>query len=273
MKGIRAVCVIVVLLAVAAAGYAQTGELHGSADLTYQSRYIWRGFDVYEQDDSAIQPSVTLDLYGTGWGLNVTGHRAISSGHEEGERWDYWLFYRNRMFDGEAYATDYMLSYIYYNYPEFSSHSSESPDLQEIHAFMSWPDLLGVEGLVPRYVLVKLWPSNSGSPVGSGSAGTASGFAHILMLDYAMHVGCPITGEDRVLNWHSEYIFNDGVQPAPGRGAVDHDWSNAVFGVTTDFDLGNNVTLTPGAYYQSSWDDSVNTEDEYWATVNLKYTF
>jgi len=36
-------------------------ELHGAVDVTYQSKYLWRGIDVYG-DKSAIQPSVILDL-------------------------------------------------------------------------------------------------------------------------------------------------------------------------------------------------------------------
>ena len=79
---------VVFLLAVGSFAQAQDSELHGSVDLTYQSKYIWRGFDVYG-DKSAIQPSLDLDLFGTGLGFNVMGHRANSSGYEAAERWDY----------------------------------------------------------------------------------------------------------------------------------------------------------------------------------------
>ncbi|MBL7107616.1 MAG: hypothetical protein ISS77_08445 [Phycisphaerae bacterium] len=144
---------------------------------------------------------------------------------------------------------------------------------KEVNALFSWPNLLGVEGLVPRYCLVKLWPSNSNTIVGtrSSTGGTASGFAHIFMLDYAMPVMCPITNEARTLNFHTEFIYNDGVGPTGGN--VDHDWSNAVFGVSTTFDMTNNLFFTPGVYYQSSWDDSVNTSDELWANLSMTYKF
>ena len=92
------------------------------------------------------------------------------------------------------------------------------------------------------------------------------------MLDYALPITCPITGESRNLNLHSEFIYNDGVSPN-GATDVDQDWSNAVFGVSTTFDLSNSLSFAPGVYYQSSWDDSVNTEDEYWTTLNLTYKF
>lgn len=211
-----------------------------------------------------------MDLFGTGFGASVTGHRANSDGYEEGERWDYYLYYGNKLFEDEAYATNWRMGWIYYNFPQGSSHSSGSADLQELHWILSWPNAIP-GGVVPSYVLVKLWPSNSNS-LQQQIGGHASGFAHIFMLDYAFSVQpiLPDTDE-QVLRLHSELVFNDGVSP-PG-GNADHDWSNFTFGIETDFDLGNNLCLTPGLYQQLSMDDSVNNEDETWINLSLKYKF
>ncbi len=255
-------------------------ELHGFADLTFSSKYVWRGFDIYD-DKSAIHPSVDLN-YG-GLGINVTGHRANSGEFENGERWDYSLYYMGAMNMDQSYALQYRLGWVYYNYPDQPTEGSNAPGvqnaaLQELHAVVSFPKIIP-GGLVPSYVLVKLWPSDSGSFSGSktpavpGLGGTASGFAHIFMLDYALTMGgiLPETPE-QVLNLHSEVVFNDGVGPA-GQN-VDHDWSNAVFGVSTDFDLAENVSITPGLYYQITMDDSVNDDkDELWVSVGAKYKF
>jgi hypothetical protein len=256
---------VVVLLSVAGFAHAQD-ELHGTASLTYQSKYVWRGFDVF-RDKSAIQPSVDLDLFGTGFGFSITAHRANSSGREEDERWDYYLYYGAKLFEDEAYATNWRMGYVHYNFPEFSSHGRGSPDLSELHWILSWPNVCPA-GFVPSYILVKLWPYNGGSPQRE-----ASGFAHIFMLDYAFSVQpiLPDT-EEQVLRLHSELVFNDGVDPRPG-GNADHDCSNLVFGIETDFDLGNNLCFTPGIYQQISMDDSVNDEDETWVNLGLKYKF
>jgi hypothetical protein len=264
----------IVLLAATALVQAQD-ELHGFIDLTYQSKYLWRGIDVYD-DKSAIQPTVMLDLYGTGFGVSLEGHRANASGFETTERWDATLFYKNALFMDESYAMQYLLGWRYFYFPD--APVDEAPglsiDLQEIHAVMSFPKILSVEGLVPTYVLVKLWPAESGSAVGSaGAPGTASGFAHIFMLDYALPIEDLLPDmPEQILKLHSEVVFNDGVDP---RGiGVDHDWTNAVFGVATDFDLGNNLTLTPGVYYQVTMDKTINDDqDETWATLGLKYSF
>jgi hypothetical protein len=122
---------------------------------------------------------------------------------------------------------------------------------------------------------VKLWPAESGSYSGAKSpiGGTASGWAHIFMLDYALTTnGLLPNSPEQVWNLHAEAVFNDGVGPA-GQN-VDHDWSNAVFGVSTDFDLAENLTFTPGVYYQVTMDDSVNDDkDETWANLGLKFSF
>lgn len=251
-------------------------ELHGSVGVTYQSKYVWRGFDIYG-DKSAIQPEADLDLYGTGFGLNLKGHRANSDGFENTERWDYSLYYQNTCGE-DLMTTNYRLAWVYYNYPDMSR---KDYDLQELHAVLSWPKLLGIEGLVPSYILVKDWPSNSGSQIGSKAEtaagnptrGTASGWAHIFMLDYPLSIpGLMPEEPEQILNFHSELIYNDGVHPMGND--VDHDWSNAVFGVSTDFDLDNNMTLTPGVYHQITMEDTVNADqDETWVTVGLNYAF
>jgi hypothetical protein len=258
----------VVLLSVVGFAHAQDGELHGVVDFTFQSKYIWRGFDPYE-DKSAIQPSIDLDLFGTGFGVNVMAHRA-SSGQENRERWDYMLYYGNKIFEDKVYATNWRMGYVYYNYPDMSSHTESSADLQELHWILSWPNLIPVEGLVPTYVLVRLWPSNSNSLVTE-----ASGWAHIFMLDY----GVPIPGilpdtDEQILRFHTEMVYNDGVDPRPGSLGVDHDWSNIVFGVDTEFDLAENISFTPGLYHQVTMDNSVNPDDdETWVSLSLKYKF
>jgi len=224
-----------------------------------------------------MQPSLDLDLFGTGFGVNVMGHRANSSEYELSERWDYTLYYQNGVFMDETYALMYRLGWVYYNYPDLSKSDA---DLQEMHAILSLPKVCPT-GIVPTYVLVKLWPNSSGSLVAKQfdlsilqpSTGTASGWAHIFMLDYPLVVGgiLPDTPE-QVFNLHTEVVFNDGVGPA-GQN-VDHDWSNVVFGVSTGIDLSDELVLTPGVYYQITMEDTVNDDkDELWTTLSMTYKF
>lgn len=271
---------VIVLIALASCTLAQAqvpgvgSAVTGSVGVEYQSLYMWRGFNVYG-DKSAVQISGDLSLTGTGFGVSVLGHRANSGEFENAERWDINPYYQGAFLTDSEMMTQYRLGYLYFNYPDLSS--SEA-DLQEIHAIFSMPKVTGVEGLVPTYVLVKLWPNSSDSWTGAGKpaglTGGSSGFAHIFMLDYQFAIPGPISSiPEQIIKLHSELVFNDGVDPRPMGPGVDHDWSNLVLGASTDFDLGNNITLTPAVYHQLSFEDTVNENDEWWATLGAKYGF
>jgi len=289
---------IVMFLCLAGVAWSQEGKLHGAVGVTYDTKYVWRGITVYGQK-SAIHPFVDIDLMGTGFGLNVTGHRANASGYEISERWDYTLYYKGACCNEEKYAARYMLGYRYFNYPDMSSHKeftspSEpgSVDLQEVFAAFSFPSVIGVKGLVPSYVIVKGWPSNSNTLVGAANpnGGTYSGVAHIFMLDYALQLSELTTAvpPEQVLNLHIETVYNDGVDPRPMGAYTDGDWTHVLMGVTTDFNLGGGLILTPGIYYQITMEDD-GTElipgvptstrgvspdhDIAWFSMTAKYTF
>jgi len=277
---------------------AQQGELHGAVGATYDTKYVWRGYTVFGQK-SGIHPFVDLDLFGTGFGLNVTGNRANSSGYEESERWDYTLTYAGALEVEQTYETRYMVGYRYFNYPDLSWSKSAnlaageigSVDLQEVFAGVGFPRLLGVPGLVPGYAIVKGWPSNSDTVVGCANpnGGTYSGWAHIFMLDYALPLQNVLPDvPEQILNFHLETVYNAGVDPRPLGGYTSHDWTHVMASVSTDFDLGNNVILTPALSYQITMEDDGRElmpgyptstrgvspdHDIVWASATLKYKF
>jgi hypothetical protein len=269
---------------------APDGALHGNVGITYDTKYVWRGILVYGAD-SAIHPFIDLDLMGTGFHLEAIGHRANSSGHEESERWDYSLYYAGAFNIDQPCETRYMVGYRYFNYPDLSSHTSDSVDLQEMFAGVAFPNLLGVPRLVPGYALLKCWPSNSETVVGGSNPnrGTYSGWAHVFMLDYAMPVqGFTAETPEQIINFHIETVFNDGVDPRPLGGYTDSDWTHVMLGVSTDFNLGSGLTLTPGLNYQITFEDDGKVlipgqptstkgvspdHDILWASATLKYKF
>ncbi|MFA5251820.1 MAG: hypothetical protein WC454_04470 [Phycisphaerae bacterium] len=267
-----------VLLGIISPVLAAEGELHGFTGITYDTKYVWRGITVYG-DKSAIHPFIDLDLFGTGFHFETIAHRANSSGYENGERWDYSPYYLGAFGIDQRWETRYKAGWRYFNYPDSSSHTRSSTDLQEVYAGFVFPRLLGVEGLVPGYVLVKGWPSNSGTVCGAANpnGGTYSGFAHVFMLDYALPTKGFITDE-QTFDFHVETVFNDGVDPRPAGGYTDSDWTHVMMGVSTDFDLGNNLTFTPGVFHQITMEDSATRgvspdHNITWASLTLKYNF
>ena len=263
-KGILLTAVI--LLSVAGLVQAQEGELGVTFDITYVSRYIWRGFDVYPNNHDAIRPSIDIDFYGTGFGVKLLSSRALGSGFENAEELDITLYYGNSLFEGETYATDYQIGWVYYDFPD---QPSLAQDMQEFFTSFSWPKICPA-GIVPSYTIARLWPAK-----GQSAAAANGGWAHIIGFGYDWTIPRlqPETLE-QTLHLSAELVYNDGFAPGTVAGAtVDHDWSHMLLGVSTGFDLADNLTFTPALYFQKSMDDSVNTQDEFWVSLSMAYKF
>ena len=253
--------VIFTLLSTDVLAKADENELGVVFGTSYDSRYMWLGMDSYPENHSAILHNIDIDLYGTGFGVNVWWMRANRSGFENLEEIDYILYYYNSLFEGKSYAIDYKLSWCYYNYPD---EPRKVGDSQEVNATFSWPNICPA-GVVPSYTVLATWPSESKSNIRD-----SSGWIHIWGLGYDLAVSdiLPVTTE-QMLYLSTEIVYYDGAYGT----AIDHDFSHAVFGISTDFELSANLTFTPGLYYQSSWDDSVNTGDEIWTSIGMTYKF
>jgi len=265
MKKQAILLTIVVLLTVGTLAQAQEGEISGTYELNYSSRYIWRGFDIYEDNHSAFRPlSLDLNLGDTGFGLKVFWSRAVSSGKENLEEMDVSLYYDNVIYEDEAYATSYRLAWGYYGYPD---EPRSLRDFQELLLSLSWPKLCPA-GFVPSYTIARMWASE-----GDSASNANGGWLHILGIGYDLTVPELVPEiPEQVVHLSGSLVYNGGV--GAGYAAnVDHDWSHFLFGASTDFDLGNNLAFSPGLYYQASMDDSVNDSDETWVSLSLKYKF
>ena len=253
---------VVLLSSVAGLAQADETELGVTLDTTYVSKYIWHGFNFYGHDDSAIQPSVDVDLWGTGFGVIFWSSWATNSGTRNIEEYDYILYYGNSVFEDTPYATDYTVNWLYF---DFYDTPTKGSDLQEFAAQLSWPDLLPA-GIVPSYYIGKLWPAKSGS----AALKHIGGWVHELGLgyDWALPGIGPETPE-QVVSLMANVAYNDGY----GATGADHDWSHATVGASTSFEVAENLNFTPAVYYQISMDDSVNRDDELWTGLSLTYGF
>jgi len=247
---------------------AEEKELDITVDVTYVSRFIDKGFDCHRNNHSGIQPSIDVDLYNTGFGINVHWFRANSGGYENDEKLDYRVYYYNSFFEGEAYAMDYKISWIYHNFTDSPKKVANS---QEIEAEFKWSEICPW-GIIPRYIVTSEWPA--GSNYENHNEG---GWVHFFGIGYDLSM--PSLLENRAeqdVHLSADIAYNDGtgancnVQANTG---VDHDWSHAVFGISTDLEVSDDLTFTPGIYYQVSMDDSVNPSDEYWISLSLTYKF
>jgi hypothetical protein len=254
----------------------QPGDLHGDVGITYDTLHVWRGYRTYGAD-SAINPFIDLDLFGSGFHVETIYHLANGGGNELGKRFDTALYYAGDAAADEAWETRYQVGYRYFNYPQMSARESDQCwDLQEIFAGVAFPKILGVKGLVPGYAYIQAWPSMHNSPVTG-----YQGCAHVFTLDYALPLE-NITSEipKQNLDFHIETVYNNHVDPRPnfGTGYTTSDWTHVMFGVSTDFDLGSGLFFTPGIWHQITMEDNgphgiSPDHDMDWATLTVKYKF
>jgi len=234
------------------------GKIGAELSATFQSKHIWHGFDLLD-DHGIFIPVATVTLGDTGLSGKVIGIYPLSSGFENSVELDFGIFYTAALLQDTHYVTNLTGNYFYYGKPNVGGRKA---DAQEIGVSFSWPQLLGVDSLIPNYYVGCLWPSRSNSNI-SG----CGGFIHIFGLAYDLAVPDfgPI-GQEQKLRLSGDITYNDGF------GGVDHDWSHAVLGASTN--LGNdNITIMPYVNYQISMDDSVNNEDEIWCGVTSTYRF
>lgn len=259
-----ALLVITVVTPVKAQEPAEVSTPSATLQVDYLSRYLLYGFDMLPDDDQAIQPSLTVDLWDSGFTFRALGSWALESDKEDTEEMDYTLAYTTSMMQDDAMQMDVTLNYTYYN---FFESSSKTRDFQEVGAKFALPNIIG-GGLTPYYRVVRLMPRRGGE---NGVVNyDLRGWLHIIGMDYMWMAGCAASGEQMPVHLGAHIVYNDGF----GYETVDNDWSHAVFEVATPFENIMGGTLTPSVAYQITMDDSVNEDsDEFVVGMNYTYKF
>ena len=252
-KGILLIALI--LLSTPGLVEAQEDKLGVTLDLTYMSKWMSKGAEAYGQQ-GAFFKTIDLDLYGTGFGVKVTHRNATASGYVDKQRFDYRPYYKNRLFEGEPYATNYNLSVGYEHYPGLARNKANTT-FEWIFAF-SWPNILP-KGLVPSYIAHYEYPAGS-----NYNYSYITGWVHRFKLGYDLNV----SEIPEPLHLSSEIAYTDGL------GGAAHDWSYTTFGVSTKFKMSDNLSFIPGLYHQISMDDSVCKRDNVtYCKLSMKYKF
>jgi hypothetical protein len=87
MNKFKMLLIVILLLAITGAAQAEEGELKASFDLTYLSRWLSKGSEVFSEDGGMFE-TVTLDLWGTGFGVGVTHLSATGGGWSDMQRFN-----------------------------------------------------------------------------------------------------------------------------------------------------------------------------------------
>jgi hypothetical protein len=252
---------VAMLVVACGAAWAAEGKLGTDVNLTWLSKTMWRGMDVGD-NKAAFMPSVNFDLWGSGFSTGVMGwwNGAETNGAQSAlptEKYVYMFSYANSFNKGDTTQVDYNLTY---NYHDYYVHNSGAWDYQDLALTLSLPKI--TDCLVPRYTYAYTWSGRPGptpGALGQALSGPA-GFYHIFGLDYNFKVS------DQPFTLSADATYNDGVFGA------DHDWSHITWGLRTAFKVGCGQFI-PGIFYQTSMDDSVNENDEFYTALSYKISF
>ncbi|MEW6235852.1 MAG: hypothetical protein AB1656_10735 [Candidatus Omnitrophota bacterium] len=236
-------------------------EVGITVDFTYATKYIWRGYDVFYDDRPLFQPSVVIDWRGFSAGF----YGLLSDGAEgddgvEHFELDFGLGYERSFWEEERYALDISLDYTYFAYP---NHHRSEVDGEEIALAVSMPNLipLGPSILVPSYEMAYEWHGLE------GGTNFDEGFIHTLGLSYAIPIPVLIPAQEEQaidLSWNIAY--NSGCYE------TDSSWTHTTIGASTTFEYGQ-FYFTPALYYQWSFEDTMNEEDEFYASFSAGFLF
>ena len=238
----------------------QPKKLGVTFDLTYVSKWMSRGVEVWSEDGGFFE-TITLDLWGTGFKTAVIHRLATGSGWVNRQRMDYMLSYSGNAFDSTPSKIKYTVGYMYKNwYDKLANAAGKSMDIEMWFLKYSFPELLGSTGLVPYGITTYDQPAKSDDGFNSSHW---DGWVHRFGLGYDLN----IPELPSPLHLSSDIAYTDGFR------ATDHDWSFATFGISSKLKLSENMAFVPAVYQQISMDDSVCDHNVTYCMLSMKYEF
>jgi hypothetical protein len=248
---------VIVALVTAGLANAEEKDLKVTLDVKYMSKYMSKGAEAYGEQGVVFE-TLKFDLWGSGFGVGFGHQSATGSGFVNSQRYNSSVFYGNKALEGERLETKYKVSWTMKNY--YGTRRTHKNSQEFIGTFM-WPNLLGIDGLAPYYITHYEYASGANYD----NAATA-GWVHRFGLSKVLN----IDALPSPVNFTSEIAYNDGY----GSTTRDHDWTYSTLGLSTKFQLADNIILVPGLYYQKTMDASqANDKDILYTAINVKYAF
>ncbi len=234
-------------------------EVNISVSQVFVSRYIWRGQDLYAQNDAAYQPSIDISapgfLFGTDVGLNIWGSFPLSDGHEDGEELDYTLSFSKDFFDGLVSISE---GYTYFDYPN----TSDTADVSE-----PWVNITLNE--IPKLPIPISMSVFMGYDFAAASGGPDEGWYY--SWGFAGDIDLPeweIFQEDQVVSCSITNWGNDGVADLKPSTLYATDFS-----FSTSYAFGD-ISVSPSLNYTMNHEEAINSGDsEIWTGIEISYVF
>lgn len=257
MKKVMVVLVIALLAAPMVSAQSTADKINVSLDLTYVSKWLSKGAEGYGEKGGLFK-TIDFDLYGSGFGVKVTHRNATSSGYVDKERFDFRPYYKGTAFAGEVYETKYNASVGYEYYPGLAR--TKANTTYEWILALKWPNLIS-EDLIPWYIMHYETPESHGN-----ANRNVDGWVHRFGMNYNIHM----SELSNPIVFSSEIAYYDGL----GGSQTANDWAYATFGLSSKFEITEDMAFVPGIYHQITMDNSINGKDDItYCMLSMKYDF
>lgn len=255
--------IILSLLIFAANSYAleiADNEVEITVADVFVSRYIWRGQDLFGDNDDAFQPSVDITfpklIAGTDIGFNVWGAFPLNGGHEDAEELDYTVSFSKDVLD-DAYSL--AAGYTYFDYPNTASTSdvSESWFSVTLNEIPNLPHLVSFTTFFAYDFQAK-------------SGGPDEGWYYSWGFDTEISTPkeCPLFQDGQTLALGIVNWGNDGVADLEPSFVYATDLS-----ISTTYEV-SGFSISPSLNYSINHEDKINSgDDEFWTGLEVSYAF
>lgn len=215
-------------------------EVGFQSDVTFVSRYIWRGFDTIADDRPAIQPSITFAFGKSGVWLNLWS--AIALADPEFVELDLIAGY------DKVCSKDITFSagVGYFTFPSMSNYPDKNSTSPEVYA--------GVTA--------------SSFPLSPGLT-----FYYDFNLGDGVYTSLSISRDFRVKEKRIQSIVSIAytTQYQESDPPVDPGFSDICLGISTDFGF-KKITLTPSLNYVIVPNETINDENEIWLGLSIGWS-
>jgi hypothetical protein len=209
-----------------------------SGNVTYVSKYIWRGFDLGPADEDAMQGWVTVN-WSSGLSASAWGSYSLDSDAQIDEL-DYTVGYSARLSE----AVSMSAGYTHYTFPSVVSAAEAQTESEEFYAGLSFPKAF----MSPSLTVYEDTDAGNGTYIYlSGGTEFTVGEEKPQPVAFKLGVG-----------------YNNG-QWAPVSGVTNID-----AGLSSTFKSGS-VDITPSLNYVINTEDLVNTDNEFWFGIGMNF--
>ena len=226
----------------------------------FVTRYLWRGFDLFPNNGPGVSEEFYFE-WDTGLYLGVWAIQALESENFDSDEVDYYIGYTASYFEEQPYELEMDLSYLYYDFPRVGREA----DSHEVGVTAKFPRLIpvGEELVAPLVGFANNWAVED-----KNSRITWLRFGLALTPKVPVWSVEEGQSEDALELTAETYYVMEGDYYEAKDG-----FSHLVFGASVPILSWKGVSFTPSAFYQRSFESTVNPDDEFWVGAKLSFTY